>query len=107
MEALRISGTCLPERAVEKQQAKARPRPIAYPRDAVLTLSQLAAALQVEERTVQGMDLPFFYAGKRQRWLWSQVLDTLAERAVNMRLVGQHPPATSTAGPAHRARRER
>lgn len=60
-------------------------QPIHYSRDAVLTMSQLAAALQVEERTVQGMDLPCFYAGKRQRWIWGQVLDVLAQRATGLR----------------------
>lgn len=61
-----------------------KPGPIAYPRDCIITLRQLASALQVEERTAQSMDLPYFYAGKRQRFIWSQVLDTLAERARNL-----------------------
>lgn len=61
-------------------------KPVAYSRDAVLTLQQLAAALQVEERTVQSMDLPFFMAGKRQRWVWGQVLDVLAQRATGLKV---------------------
>jgi hypothetical protein len=59
--------------------------PIVYSRDAILTLAQLAAALQVEERIAQSMDLPYFMAGKRQRWVWGQVLDMLAERATGLK----------------------
>lgn len=61
--------------------------PVTFPRDTVLTLSQLAAALQVEERTAQGMDLPYFYAGKRQRFIYGQCLDVLAQRATGLRRV--------------------
>lgn len=59
--------------------------PTAYPREAVLTLSQLALALQVEERTVQSMDLPFFRAGTRQRFIYGQCLDVLAQRATGLK----------------------
>lgn len=57
---------------------------MSYPLDSILTLSQLAAALQVEERTASSMDLPFFYAGKRQRWIYRQVLAVLEERATGL-----------------------
>ena len=54
---------------------------VTYPREAVLNLDQLAAALGVGRETAEKMDLPFFLAGKRQRFIWGQVLDLLAERA--------------------------
>lgn len=53
-----------------------------YPRDAVLTKAQLAGALQCSERQVERMSLPTAYLGTQSpRWIWGQVLDTLAERA--------------------------
>lgn len=56
--------------------------PITYPRDAIVTAEQVAAALQVSVKTVQRMDLPTIPIGRRgARYLWSQVLDALAERA--------------------------
>jgi hypothetical protein len=61
-----------------------RRRAITHPRDAVLDASQLAAALQVSVHTVQRMDLPFFRAGTRARYLYGQVIDVLAERAKAM-----------------------
>lgn len=57
-------------------------RPIVtYPRDAVLETAHVSAALGVSEEIVGKMDLPCFYAGKRPRYIWGQVLDFLAERA--------------------------
>lgn len=51
-------------------------------RDAVLTIDQLALALQTTVRQVERSDLPTVYLGKRQRrFLYGQVLDTLAGRA--------------------------
>jgi hypothetical protein len=55
---------------------------ISYPRDAVVTIDQLAAALQVSVRVAEKMDLPTVYIGPRlKRFVWGQVLDTLTERA--------------------------
>jgi hypothetical protein len=56
--------------------------PITYPRDAVVTIEEVAAALRVSIRTVERMDLPTVYCGRRtRRYLWGKILDTLAERA--------------------------
>ena len=53
-----------------------------YPRDAVLTVKQLAEALGVSVRTVERMDIPTIYLGKRtRRFIWGQVLDALAGKA--------------------------
>lgn len=53
-----------------------------YPRDAVLTVQEVAAALRVSVRMVERMDLPTLYPGARtRRYLWGQVLDVLKERA--------------------------
>ena len=53
-----------------------------YPRDAVLTVKQLAEALGVSLRTVERMDIPTIYLGKRtRRFIWGQVLDALAGKA--------------------------
>ena len=58
------------------------PVPVTYPRDAVVTVEQVAAALQVSVKTVQRMDLPMIPVSRRTvRYLWGQVLDLLAERA--------------------------
>lgn len=57
------------------------PPVITYPRDAILEARHVAAALGVSDEIVAKMDLPCFYAGKRARFVWGQVLDTLAERA--------------------------
>lgn len=46
-----------------------------------MTLDQLAAALQVSRRIAMSMELPFFMAGKRQRFVWGTVIDVLSERA--------------------------
>lgn len=50
-------------------------------RESVLTLDELAAALKCSRRKAEAMDLPFFMVGKRQRFIYGQVLDVLAERA--------------------------
>lgn len=54
---------------------------ITYPRDAIVEKSHVGAALGVSEEIVDKMDLPCFYAGKKPRFLWGQVLDILGERA--------------------------
>ena len=56
--------------------------PITYPRDAVVTINQVAAAIGVSVRTVERMDLPTIYCGRKtRRYLWGRILDTLAGRA--------------------------
>lgn len=55
---------------------------VAYPPDAVLTVEQLARALQCSVRSVERMNLPCVYVGPRiKRYVWRRVLDTLAERS--------------------------
>lgn len=55
---------------------------ITFPRDAVLTIEQVALGLGASVRTVERMDLPTVYLGKRaRRFIWGQVLDALAGRA--------------------------
>ena len=66
----------------KKPRAKKRRAPITYKRDAVLRIEQVAAGLGVSVRTVERLDLPTIYFGKRtKRYLWGQVLDIIAERA--------------------------
>lgn len=56
--------------------------PVTYPRDAVLTIEQVAAGLGVSTRTVERLDLPTWYLGRRtRRYLWGAVLDALNGRA--------------------------
>jgi hypothetical protein len=55
--------------------------PITYPRDAVVTIDEVAAALRVSIHTVRRMDLPTIYIGRQSRYLWGQLLDHLAEIA--------------------------
>jgi hypothetical protein len=57
------------------------PAVITFPRDAIVETVHVSAALRVSDEIVGKMDLPCFYAGKRPRFVWGQVLDTLAERA--------------------------
>lgn len=56
-----------------------------YPRDAVLTIKEVAAGLGVSVRTVERMDLPTFYLSSgrkaRRRYHWGQVLDFIVERS--------------------------
>ena len=50
--------------------------------DAVLTIEQLAEALQTSTRQIEKSDLPTVYLGKRQRrYIYGQVLDALRSRA--------------------------
>jgi hypothetical protein len=55
--------------------------PITYPRDAVVTVEEVAAALRVSVPTVKRMDFPTIYIGRQSRYLWGQLLDHLAEIA--------------------------
>jgi hypothetical protein len=50
-------------------------------RESVVDLDGLAEWLGVSRRIAERMDLPFFMAGKRQRFLIGQCADVLAERA--------------------------
>ncbi len=55
---------------------------LTYPREALLTIDEMAAVLRVSVRTVERMDLPTVYCGpKNRRYLYGQILDCLAERA--------------------------
>lgn len=56
--------------------------PVGYPPDTVLTHAQVAAALQVSERTLDRLDLPFIPIGPRlKRYVWKVVIDALIKRA--------------------------
>lgn len=55
---------------------------VSYPREAVVSVHQLAAGLGVSVRIALGLDLPFVMIGRRPRFVWGQVLDVLAERAL-------------------------
>jgi hypothetical protein len=58
------------------------PIPEPPPREAVLTLEQLAAWLQISPDAAANLNLPSFPVGKRgRRYIAGQVLDKLAERA--------------------------
>ena len=62
-------------------QVRRSPRAV-FPETAILNIEMLADALGVSEDTVEKMDLPCFYAGKRtKRFVYRQVLRVLEERA--------------------------
>lgn len=67
-----------------KRKAQAeRVRPVvAYPREAVLNKHQLARGLGVSVDLVLKQNFPFAMIGKRERFVWGQILDILAERAL-------------------------
>lgn len=53
-----------------------------YPREAILTIEEVAKALRVSVKTVMRADLPTVYIGKQvPRYIWGQVFDVLKERA--------------------------
>jgi hypothetical protein len=52
---------------------------VTYPRDAVLTIRQVAEALGVSTRTIERIDLPT--RKRTKRFIWGQVLDALAGKA--------------------------
>lgn len=53
-----------------------------YPRDAILTVEEVAKALRVSVKTVLRADFPTVYIGKQvPRYIWGQVFDVLRERA--------------------------
>ena len=54
-----------------------------FPREAVLTIEQVAAALQCDVASVERMDIPRTYPRPRlRRYVWGQVLDSLMKKAV-------------------------
>jgi hypothetical protein len=56
---------------------------ITYPRDAIVETAHVSAAFGgVSAEIVGKMDLPSFQAGRKTLYLWGQVLDVLAERAM-------------------------
>lgn len=57
------------------------PKVITYPRDAVLTVDEVAAALRISTDKVKSADLPTIRFGRDDRYLWGQVLDFLAAKA--------------------------
>ena len=61
--------------------AKAANPVLTYPRDAVVTVDEVAAALRVSKWTVKRMDLPTVYAGRQPRYVWGQIIDHMKERA--------------------------
>lgn len=58
------------------------PAVVTYPRDAILEVAHVARALNTTPEKVRAMDLPHFGVGRRERFIWGQVLDVLAERAM-------------------------
>lgn len=67
---------------LSQKRRKPKVRPVVvYDRNAVLDWHQLAAGLGASVEIVRKMDLPFFMVGGRERFVWGQVLDTLAARA--------------------------
>lgn len=58
-------------------------RPIVvYPREAVLEIPHVAAALGIGERSAERQHFPAFYLGTRtRRFLWGQILDICARKS--------------------------
>ena len=57
--------------------------PVIFPREAVLTVEQVAEALQCDVASVGRMDIPVCYPRPRiKRYVWGQVLDNLMRKAV-------------------------
>jgi hypothetical protein len=69
---------------------------VTYPRDAIVTRAHIARALGLSESTVEKMDLPLFAAGRESRYLWGQVLDVLAERALPTARSSERDAATKS-----------
>jgi hypothetical protein len=66
-----------------KSEGKSSPAPVCYPDNAVLTLREVAAGLQIGERTAERLGLPALHLGKQtRRYVW---------RAVVAHLEGQSP----------------
>lgn len=67
---------------IERFENPNLPPVVTFPRDAVLMRAHVAAALNVAPEKIAHMDLPSFGVGERERFIWGQVLDVLAERAL-------------------------
>ena len=53
-----------------------------YPREAFLTIEEVAKALRVSVKTIARADLPTVYLGKQTpRYNWGMICDVLKERA--------------------------
>lgn len=80
-----MTATAIPlrmsDRSNDARQEQLRPA-VTYPRDAVLEIEHVAHACSVSVSTIERADLPCFYLGNRRRYLWGQVLDELARRAI-------------------------
>lgn len=79
--ARRARGHAVRQRLVQLEST------VTFPRDAVVTIEQVAFALGVSVSTVEKMDLPVITCGKAKlrRYRWGLVLDTLDERARDAR----------------------
>jgi hypothetical protein len=88
MEALVVSGLkdatafhrgeTPPVRVRTRERRPADASPIVYPRDAVLTIQQVAAGLQLSVRSVERAHFPVHYIGRMPRFIWGEILDALA-----------------------------
>jgi hypothetical protein len=67
-----------PKTEIGDEAPKAIAMPIVYDRDAVLTIDQVALGLQVSVRTVERAHFPSHHIGRVPRFIWGEVLDTLA-----------------------------
>jgi hypothetical protein len=65
---------------MEKQELEQLKPVITYPRDAVLTIEQVAAGLTCSVSAVERADFPSHYIGRLVRFIWGEVLDALAKR---------------------------
>jgi hypothetical protein len=67
------------------EQFDGLPPVITYPRDAIVEDVHVCAALHIGLDAVAALDLPCISTdrrGARKRYVWGQVLDVLAERAL-------------------------
>lgn len=55
--------------------------PLAYPPEAVLTIEQLAAWLQISPRTAERLDIPCVYLGRKRRYRAGAVIQYLDRNA--------------------------
>jgi hypothetical protein len=51
--------------------------PVTYPRDAVLTIDQVARGLQISVRSVERADFPSHYIRRMPRFIWGEILEAL------------------------------
>jgi hypothetical protein len=58
-----------------RSEGKLPPAPVCYPDTAILTLAQVAAGLQIGERTAERLGLPALHLGKQtRRYVWRAVV---------------------------------